>query len=162
MYSKTRALTSVYTLYCSARCCVLSLVTLYARATAPGKNSQNRHRKLAENCRNWTCRQGVTSVPVLSTVPVLCTVQYQYEYTRYTGPVQLYSTLKHVRRTHTLQYMYDALLYNSVPVPYCTAACWYSNPSVRTTEVGAVSYTHLRAHETVLDLVCRLLLEKKK
>jgi len=27
--------------------------------------------------------------------------------------------------------------------------------------VKAVSYTHLRAHETVLDLVCRLLLEKK-
>ena len=27
--------------------------------------------------------------------------------------------------------------------------------------VFAVSYTHLRAHETVLDLVCRLLLEKK-
>ena len=28
--------------------------------------------------------------------------------------------------------------------------------------IMAVSYTHLRAHETVLDLVCRLLLEKKK
>eukprot|EP00657_Telonema_sp_P-1_P006352 TRINITY_DN24773_c0_g1_i1.p1 TRINITY_DN24773_c0_g1~~TRINITY_DN24773_c0_g1_i1.p1 ORF type:complete len:124 (-),score=39.08 TRINITY_DN24773_c0_g1_i1:11-382(-) len=28
--------------------------------------------------------------------------------------------------------------------------------------VTTVSYTHLRAHETVLDLVCRLLLEKKK
>eukprot|EP00656_Telonema_subtile_P018385 TRINITY_DN19928_c0_g1_i1.p1 TRINITY_DN19928_c0_g1~~TRINITY_DN19928_c0_g1_i1.p1 ORF type:complete len:592 (+),score=128.96 TRINITY_DN19928_c0_g1_i1:79-1854(+) len=28
-------------------------------------------------------------------------------------------------------------------------------------ERAAVSYTHLRAHETVLDLVCRLLLEKK-
>ena len=28
--------------------------------------------------------------------------------------------------------------------------------------VMPVSYTHLRAHETVLDLVCRLLLEKKK
>ena len=27
---------------------------------------------------------------------------------------------------------------------------------------AAVSYTHLRAHETVLDLVCRLLLENKK
>src|SRR5665811_2462541 len=27
---------------------------------------------------------------------------------------------------------------------------------------SAVSYTHLRAHETVLDLVCRLLLEKKQ
>ena len=30
------------------------------------------------------------------------------------------------------------------------------------TKVNSVSYTHLRAHETVLDLVCRLLLEKKK
>ena len=28
--------------------------------------------------------------------------------------------------------------------------------------IHPVSYTHLRAHETVLDLVCRLLLEKKK
>ena len=27
---------------------------------------------------------------------------------------------------------------------------------------NTVSYTHLRAHETVLDIVCRLLLEKKK
>ena len=27
---------------------------------------------------------------------------------------------------------------------------------------GSVSYTLLRPHETVLDLVCRLLLEKKK
>ena len=29
-------------------------------------------------------------------------------------------------------------------------------------DLAPVSYTHLRAHETVLDLVCRLLLEKKK
>ena len=29
-------------------------------------------------------------------------------------------------------------------------------------KLGTVSYTHLRAHETVLDLVCRLLLEQKK
>ena len=29
-------------------------------------------------------------------------------------------------------------------------------------DATTVSYTHLRAHETVLDLVCRLLLEKKK
>ena len=27
--------------------------------------------------------------------------------------------------------------------------------------IKTVSYTHLRAHETVLDIVCRLLLEKK-
>ena len=33
---------------------------------------------------------------------------------------------------------------------------------MRDINIGAVSYTHLRAHETVLDLVCRLLLEKKK
>ena len=39
-----------------------------------------------------------------------------------------------------------------------------NDPVDRLLVVGlvAVSYTHLRAHETVLDLVCRLLLEKKK
>ena len=31
----------------------------------------------------------------------------------------------------------------------------------RAMSLWSVSYTHLRAHETVLDLVCRLLLEKK-
>ena len=34
-------------------------------------------------------------------------------------------------------------------------------PGIRDLDIMAVSYTHLRAHETVLDLVCRLLLEKK-
>ena len=46
---------------------------------------------------------------------------------------------------------------------------WYLNDksfsevylNQRAFEQMPVSYTHLRAHETVLDLVCRLLLEKK-
>ena len=38
----------------------------------------------------------------------------------------------------------------------------FGHIKVRGVSLGAVSYTHLRAHETVLDLVCRLLLEKKK
>ena len=33
--------------------------------------------------------------------------------------------------------------------------------AARAGKLDPVSYTHLRAHETVLDLVCRLLLEKK-
>ena len=39
-----------------------------------------------------------------------------------------------------------------------------SQPEARpsTSSIPSVSYTHLRAHETVLDLVCRLLLEKQK
>ena len=39
----------------------------------------------------------------------------------------------------------------------------FFSPSIRIPSDGitTVSYTHLRAHETVLDLVCRLLLEKK-
>ena len=43
-----------------------------------------------------------------------------------------------------------------------TAIC--KRVAVFDTEHGSasVSYTLLRAHETVLDLVCRLLLEKKK
>ena len=35
-------------------------------------------------------------------------------------------------------------------------------PMKKIEDLNPVSYTHLRAHETVLDLVCRLLLEKKK
>ena len=35
-------------------------------------------------------------------------------------------------------------------------------PAVLQIDLHPVSYTHLRAHETVLDIVCRLLLEKKK
>src|SRR5664280_3026253 len=35
-------------------------------------------------------------------------------------------------------------------------------PTAMTASREPVSYTHLRAHETVLDLVCRLLLDKKK
>src|SRR5664280_570468 len=43
----------------------------------------------------------------------------------------------------------------------CSPPC---SPCSRESRCGwpsPVSYTHLRAHETVLDLVCRLLLEKK-
>ena len=36
------------------------------------------------------------------------------------------------------------------------------HPAAALSGSSAVSYTHLRAHETVLDLVCRLLLEIKK
>ena len=34
-------------------------------------------------------------------------------------------------------------------------------PALLVASADAVSYTHLRAHETVLDLVCRLLLDTK-
>ena len=39
---------------------------------------------------------------------------------------------------------------------------FWGNRSMKYRVFWAVSYTHLRAHETVLDLVCRLLLEQKK
>src|SRR5665811_2477951 len=40
---------------------------------------------------------------------------------------------------------------------------WADNSRGRSAPTPSpVSYTHLRAHETVLDPVCRLLLEKKK
>eukprot|EP00656_Telonema_subtile_P004072 TRINITY_DN11850_c0_g2_i1.p1 TRINITY_DN11850_c0_g2~~TRINITY_DN11850_c0_g2_i1.p1 ORF type:complete len:292 (-),score=49.72 TRINITY_DN11850_c0_g2_i1:3-878(-) len=47
------------------------------------------------------------------------------------------------------------------PLPRCAGSGIGATPR-RPCGVDAVSYTHLRAHETVLDLVCRLLLEKKK
>ena len=39
---------------------------------------------------------------------------------------------------------------------------FYNNYYNTIESVYSVSYTHLRAHETREDLVCRLLLEKKK
>ena len=39
---------------------------------------------------------------------------------------------------------------------------WANLNKQRCQIIGAVSYTHLRAHETLRHLVCRLLLEKKK
>ena len=41
-----------------------------------------------------------------------------------------------------------------------TELCEYVKKYINSEE--SVSYTHLRAHETVLEIVCRLLLEKKK
>mgnify|MGYP003377353396 CR=1 FL=1 len=46
-----------------------------------------------------------------------------------------------------------------------TALGLLQRPDIKLAHLQAkapVSYTHLRAHETVLDLVCRLLLEKKR
>ena len=43
-----------------------------------------------------------------------------------------------------------------------SAPVFGSDVAHRMVDFAPVSYTHLRAHETVLDLVCRLLLEKKK
>ena len=39
---------------------------------------------------------------------------------------------------------------------------FYETPEMTLIDHEPVSYTHLRAHETRHDLVCRLLLEKKK
>ena len=38
---------------------------------------------------------------------------------------------------------------------------WNLISAVEKSDIVTVPYPHLRAHETVLDLVCRLLLEKK-
>src|SRR5665811_2448502 len=47
--------------------------------------------------------------------------------------------------------------------PYAeTESAYYLCANRNKRSICSVSYTHLRAHETVLDLVCRLLLEKKK
>src|SRR5450756_2009370 len=64
---------------------------------------------------------------------------------------------------------FEALLEDRVAMPSLTATItapyWVitGNPANIARQIfNAVSYTHLRAHETRHDLVCRLLLEKKK
>ena len=68
----------------------------------------------------------------------------------------------------TLRMRYDdgfALWLNGVPLASAnspTLPAWDSVATARNPnhEAVPVSYTHFRAHETVLDLVCRLLLDK--
>ena len=48
------------------------------------------------------------------------------------------------------------------PCPRGVSAQEYEPIALKTEGTLSVSYTHLRAHETEADLVCRLLLEKKK
>eukprot|EP00658_Telonema_sp_P-2_P052233 TRINITY_DN4042_c0_g1_i3.p2 TRINITY_DN4042_c0_g1~~TRINITY_DN4042_c0_g1_i3.p2 ORF type:complete len:106 (+),score=13.02 TRINITY_DN4042_c0_g1_i3:700-1017(+) len=63
----------------------------------------------------------------------------------------------------------EAVLYLSYTVgaartawKHLCSAGWPSSIETAPASIGAVSYTHLRAHETPEHLVCRLLLEKKK
>ena len=59
---------------------------------------------------------------------------------------------------------HDAASSSSLPgkyQPYPWRARSHRRSRAAALWMGSVSYTHLRAHETVLDLVCRLLLEKK-
>ena len=67
-----------------------------------------------------------------------------------------------------LQIVFEEGLDNFNDIAKLSVGSAISAEGVLTESLGAkqpfepVSYTHLRAHETVLDLVCRLLLEKKK
>ena len=75
---------------------------------------------------------------------------------------QLYTALDHARMSTDVGCV---LLTGNGPSPKDGgwAFCSGGDQRIRGKDgYKSVSYTHLRAHETVLDLVCRLLLEKKK
>ena len=55
-----------------------------------------------------------------------------------------------------------AVFYTVSAVLFILALRGLSSPETSRRGNISVSYTHLRAHETEADLVCRLLLEKKK
>ena len=80
----------------------------------------------------------------------------------------LYQVLFDMRRDVTdLKKLVNTLMAErgaqSVPTaPATTAVSYYQEPQRNLVATVAVSYTHLRAHETGRNLVCRLLLEKKK
>ena len=57
-------------------------------------------------------------------------------------------------------YLVGRLFSGSQSIPLALALL--HTPQGVTVDSVPVSYTHLRAHETVLDLVCRILLEKTK
>ena len=50
---------------------------------------------------------------------------------------------------------------SDLTLPYLTLP-YLTLPYLTLPYLTSVSYTHLRAHETLMNLVCRLLLEKKR
>src|SRR5665811_2282986 len=61
-----------------------------------------------------------------------------------------------------LEYLNQGFVFASIelladPFPYPAETTIFDSTAILARMDGAVSYTHLRAHETVLDLVCRLL-----
>ena len=77
----------------------------------------------------------------------------------------LNSTSLDLYYTDLEQHLIRSVLYRSWAAPHCICTIQILNSTslyLYYTDHEPVSYTHLRAHETVLDLVCRLLLEKKK
>eukprot|EP00657_Telonema_sp_P-1_P007730 TRINITY_DN2785_c0_g1_i1.p1 TRINITY_DN2785_c0_g1~~TRINITY_DN2785_c0_g1_i1.p1 ORF type:complete len:114 (-),score=54.30 TRINITY_DN2785_c0_g1_i1:24-365(-) len=79
----------------------------------------------------------------------------------YKRQVQLGVVLRAFHRAHqwerVLQLYHDNMVMSS-----SSSSSPSNNNHTNADTHSTVSYTHLRAHETVLDLVCRLLLEKKK
>src|SRR5450756_2698722 len=89
---------------------------------------------------------------VLVAVVVACSIVSQVVY----GPWLRRTADALVLRSPVISYRYPGVYEGSARVGHVAA-------KVRVTLGSqAVSYTHLRAHETRHDLVCRLLLEKKK
>ena len=56
----------------------------------------------------------------------------------------------------------EAISGSRIATKVLTTGTLSNNKGINLAGGGSVSYTHLRAHETREDLVCRLLLEKKK
>ena len=77
----------------------------------------------------------------------------------HTSPLNYLNTIRIMNACNLLRNTNHTILNISVMTGFSTL----SNFNRHFNEMmKAVSYTHLRAHETRHDLVCRLLLEKKK
>ena len=73
-----------------------------------------------------------------------------------------YGTLLYLDTDHTSSEKYDRLRLYAHNKTDKTVKFEMLSAKINGNDTTAVSYTHLRAHETGRNLVCRLLLEKKK
>eukprot|EP00829_Urostomides_striatus_P007760 TRINITY_DN18648_c0_g1_i1.p1 TRINITY_DN18648_c0_g1~~TRINITY_DN18648_c0_g1_i1.p1 ORF type:complete len:122 (+),score=28.02 TRINITY_DN18648_c0_g1_i1:55-420(+) len=111
----------------------------------------------------YICVQWISNV--LTTFYVIDTITMLYRSPAYFLSVTLCCFL-----VYTFDHFFQIWEFHITQPPsdFCRLWAAFYNPSDHVTnknnflELIAVSYTHLRAHETREDLVCRLLLEKKK
>ena len=94
-------------------------------------------------------------IPVFKALDEMCGHQLTVVYYKDIPPKRTQDKLKAVLGDRAIARERELRIGNRPKVDNASKA----NSSIR---IPPVSYTHLRAHETRHDLVCRLLLEKKK
>src|SRR5664280_261780 len=138
-----------------SRECYLFLLALHSRGWLPWLSPPPKNYARGPRCgMNSAMRRLRSLAPSAITFPSNFSCSTAARTAVCFGSISSATTISVTRCPTARNYAILSAPYNR-PAQFWPACCSPALPG------RSVSYTHLRAHETVLDLVCRLLLEKK-